>query len=214
MHQSNQDYAARRSQPFETQHARPRYNAGYECELPNDVRQELSRPRRGFFRQRPTTRRSFSGWLAIGLAGLGLAVLLAVVSSRKPITTAPDLVLEHSGAALAQQQAQQAVLPSAPGSTARAAAPNAPKVPKALLVRLPDSPAPRAQRILHPGDQVSVMMPDGALTPMRFLGIKDSFTDLPRDPQLGDGWQVLEGGGQTWIWHTLPGHVASAWVDP
>jgi hypothetical protein len=90
----------------------------------------------------------------------------------------------------------------------------APRIPRAVLVKLPDSPAPRAQRILHPGDQVSVTMPDGELTPIRFMGAKYSFTDLPRDPQIGDAWEVLEGGGQTWVWYVPRGFTHAAWVDP
>jgi hypothetical protein len=35
---------------------------------------------------------------------------------------------------------------------------------------------------------------DGALTWVRFLGIKDTFSDLPGDPQMGDAWGVKEGG--------------------
>ena len=58
-------------------------------------------------------------------------------------------------------------------------------------------------------------MPDGKLTWMRFLGVKDTFADLPRYPQIGDSYGVLQGGQHAlWVWRILPGHAAPAWVDP
>jgi hypothetical protein len=58
-------------------------------------------------------------------------------------------------------------------------------------------------------------MPDGKLTWVRFLGVKDTFADLPRNAQIGDSYGVQEGGQRAlWVWHTLPGHATSAWVDP
>jgi hypothetical protein len=76
-------------------------------------------------------------------------------------------------------------------------------------------PVPQAQQVLRVGVWSLVYMPDGKLTMIRFLGIKNTFADLPKNPQLGDSYGVLEGGqGALWVWYTLPGHVAPAWVDP
>jgi hypothetical protein len=55
-----QDYSARRRQEFEYPGAvgstPPRYDAGYECEPPPDVRAELGRPRRAQILKQPSDR--------------------------------------------------------------------------------------------------------------------------------------------------------------
>jgi hypothetical protein len=85
----------------------------------------------------------------------------------------------------------------------------APEVRRAELV-----PVLRAQQVLRVGRWNQVYMPDGRLTWMRFLGVKDTFADLPRDPQIGDAWGIVEGGRHAlWVWHILPGHSRPAWVD-
>jgi hypothetical protein len=108
---------------------------------------------------------------------------------------------------------------SAPTAIASATAPAV----QASVLQTPEvrraEPVPlvvkRAERVLRLGKWNQVWMPDGALTWVRFLGIKDTFSDLPGDPQMGDAWGVKEGGQQAlWVWYTLPGHVAPAWVDP
>ncbi len=47
---------------------------------------------------------------------------------------------------------------------------------------------------------------------VRFLGIKDTFADLPGNPQMGDAWGVKE--DQTnclWVWHQLLNYSRPAW---
>jgi hypothetical protein len=89
-------------------------------------------------------------------------------------------------------------------------APPAVEVRRAELV-----PAPRAQQVFRIGIWNPVWMPDGKLTLVRFLGVKNTFADLPRNAQIGDSYGVLEGGQRAlWVWHILPGHAQAAWVDP
>jgi len=46
MLEPDQEYSARRFQSFDTENTPPGYDAGYECELPSDVRTELVAPKR------------------------------------------------------------------------------------------------------------------------------------------------------------------------
>jgi hypothetical protein len=201
--------------------------AGYECELPASARAELVGLRRppipppSLDRPLPvrptrervlTTWRSIRGLVFIGAAGLGLVVLLAAglaSLSRKStiLAPAPDLVLEHSKAILAAEPT--------PGwradGTAYGRAGVLPEVRRAERL----SPAPRAEQVFRIGKWNPVWMPDGALTWVRFWGVKDTFADLPRSPQLGDSYGVLEGGQHAlWIWSIPRGFTRAAWVDP
>jgi hypothetical protein len=148
----------------------------------------------------------------VGAFGLAVLVLVSVIANysrqrnQSPVAPTPDLVLEHSRALLAQpalgwhsdgrEYGRAGVLP---------------------LVRRAErlSPAPRAEQVFRIGRWNQVWMPDGALTWMRFWGVKDTFADLPLSPQPGDSYGVMEGGQHAlWVWYTLPGHAAPAWVDP
>src|SRR5262245_12799894 len=57
MPQSGQEHAARRFQSFDTENAAPRYDNGYDCELPPDMRSELGAPRRPRILRRKTQSR-------------------------------------------------------------------------------------------------------------------------------------------------------------
>jgi hypothetical protein len=74
-------------------------------------------------------------------------------------------------------------LSTVPAPTASPAAVWTPEVRRAEPVPVT---VKRAERVLRLGRWNQVLMPDGALTWVRFLGTKDTFADLPRDPQMGD----------------------------
>jgi hypothetical protein len=60
-----------------------------------------------------------------------------------------------------------------------------------------------------------VHMPDGQLTTVRFCGTVNTFADLPKNPQLGDSYSVLEDVGRnSWVWYQPLGFSHAAWVDP
>jgi hypothetical protein len=50
---ANQEHTTRRFQSFDTENTPPRYDEGYECELPPEVRTELHRPKRARILGRP-----------------------------------------------------------------------------------------------------------------------------------------------------------------
>jgi hypothetical protein len=194
-----------------------RYDNGYDCELPDGVRQELAgnrrdRPKPGKAHP-PTTQRSFGGWLAISAACLGLAALLTAIPNRKPVTPAPDLVLEHSKATIAQQQATPS--PAAPGPTTSRPAPSAsvPRVPRAVLVKLPP---PRTQLVRFPewrvGETRPVMMPYNIEALAKLRGRLDAEWMLPSSGNyIGDTWVV---GDTPWLWLAAPGATHADWIDP
>jgi hypothetical protein len=175
--------------------ALPRFSIDdFECELPPEVRSELVAPRRPPTPVRPLKERH--DW-----RGFVLACLVLVLAAGVLI-------------ALWSWQRQFEKLAAAPVLPAPALQPaSSPPVARAYAQEMPV--VPRAERVLRLGRWNQVWMPDGELTWARFLGVKDTFSDLPTTPQMGDAWGVREGGQQAlWVWHVLPGHVRAAWVDP
>src|SRR5262249_54844955 len=86
MPQSDQEYAARRFQSFDTENpatAGPHYRAGYDCELPPNIRSELVTPRRPRIlgRLKPATLQSAAK------GPLYLALLMAIVVVAGSIAT-------------------------------------------------------------------------------------------------------------------------------
>jgi hypothetical protein len=88
-----------------------------------------------------------------------------------------------------------------------------PEVRRAELVKSPQPPAPRAIRILHPGDSVPVTMPYGLQALAQIKGVLDSIDQLPTSGNhIGDLYLV--GPERTpWLWIAAPG-APLAWVDP
>jgi hypothetical protein len=192
-----------------------RFDAGYDCLLPDDALDELVAPRRPRILGRPV--KGPHGRRLIMLAVLVLVlvaadVVVALVSWQRPAAApaaAPDPILEHSKALLAAQETQPVPGWQSDG-TAYGRAGVIPEVRRAELV-----PVPRAQQVLRLGRWNQVWMPDGVLTWMRFLGIKDTFADLPKNPQLGDAWGVQEGGQHAlWVWSVPVGFTRPVWQDP
>jgi hypothetical protein len=219
MPQSNQECTARRFPSFNTKNTPPRYDAGFECELPLGARLELVGESRDLSRsgqaRRPIIWRSKSGLLVKGAAGLGLAVLLAAglgpADLRKPARPAPDLVLEHSKAILAA--------PPTPGGRADGTAYGKAGVigqrapPRAVLLKLPP---PRAELIRLPewriGEERPVMMPYNLVVLATYKGRLASQEMLPSSGnQLGDTWVV---GETPWVWIFAPGALQADWIDP
>jgi hypothetical protein len=218
MSQPNQERTARRFESFHTETTPLGYDADYECELPADAKAELGR-----IPPRPDPAPPGRGdiLLLVGAVALAAVILVGVIANysrqrnQSPVSPTPDLVLEHSRALLAQPAlgwhsdgsayGRADMLPEVRRAERVSPAPRAERV----------SPAPRAEQVLRIGRWNQVWMPDGALTGIQFWGVKDTFADLPRSPQPGDSYGVLEGGQHAlWVWYALPGHAAPAWVDP
>ena len=228
MPQFDQESTARRFQSFDTENpavAGPRYDAGYDTVLPPDVRQELVGERardlsRSGQARRPITRHSKSSLLLKGAIGLGLVVLLAaslaLVSSRKPATPAPDLVLEHSKALLAQatSSGQPATGWHSDGTAyGKAGVIGQRTAPRATLVKLPP---PKAQLVRLPewrvGETRPVMMPYNFEVLATYKGRLGSESMLPSSGNaLGDTWIV---GETPWVWIWAPGAAQADWIDP
>jgi hypothetical protein len=87
--------------------------------------------------------------------------------------------------------------------------------PRAALV---ENPAPRAQPVpLALGQTGFGHLPDGRWIKVSNKGLVESFGDLPKNPALGDEYQVTEGGareGVSWLWYTPLGWNHPAWIDP
>jgi hypothetical protein len=82
---------------------------------------------------------------------------------------------------------------------------------RAELVKSPEPPAPRAIRILHPGDSVPVTMPYRIQVLATVRAALSSTDQLPTSGNhVGDLWLV---GTTPWIWIAAPG-APLAWVDP
>ena len=210
----------------------------YECELPPNILAELLCPRgasrepRERWRQRalsPPRKRKpgfgFSCRLLVVLA-VGLCVFWAGESCRAPRVSSP-LPVSRSGTLQQVVPAPVSPIPAplpiaAPGALEQTSA-NAPfslGVASATQRWNVDATAGkipevrRATRVFTIGKLTALYMPDGAVTVARFWGIKNSFFELPDNPQLGDAWQVLEGAPHLWVWYRLPGHANAGWVDP
>jgi hypothetical protein len=223
-------YAARR---FSTPH--------YECELPRNVRFELLSLRRASKspgerrRQRalspPRKRKPGFGFYArlLVLLAVGLGLFWAGQSRRAPRVSSP-LPVSRSGAlqpvvrarvsptpaplpVAGRESALEEASASAPFSLGSGGWRGERPTADATAGRIPEA-APRARRVFTVRRPAVVRMPDGALVHTTFRGIKDTFAQLPGDPQWGDAWEILEGVPNLWVWYCLRGHSAPAWVDP
>jgi hypothetical protein len=216
----------------------------YECELTSDVLDELlcprgaSKPPSERRRERrtlspPSSRKpgfGFSCRLLVVLA-IGLCVFWAGESRRAP-SVSPPLPVSRDSSGIPSRNStffpasvspSSAPLPiAAPGALEGAGAGAPFSLGSGGWRRerwKADSfdgeiPVRRATRVFTVGRPAVVRMPDGALVHTTFRGIKDTFAQLPGDPQWGDAWEILEGVPNLWVWYCLRGHSAPAWVDP
>jgi len=229
MPQTHQDYSAGRFQSFDTEN-------GYECELPDNVREELEKsPRRQSEFARSKRPRILGRKASPGLKPpltwpLYLAVLIAVLIIGGAVWRRESSQAERarskaiSPPVLTPQPAPTPItLP--PGSASRwkeylANNPPAPRAalvipaPRATLVKLP---APRAQLVrdlppLSPGRQYLATMPYGLEVLATYRGQLQSQDMLPSSGnQLGDTWVV---GDTPWVWIWAPGAARADWIDP
>jgi len=220
MSQSNQEFTVGRIHP-----------AQFDCELPNDVRAQLGKPKRPRIlgRQLPvktTPRWPFYVVLAISLLALGGAVTTLWrqqererASSTKAIsqpltpqpTPAPTPVSLPPGNASRWRDYLANNPPAAPRATL------VQRVPRAQLVKLP---TPGAQ-IVRPaltgpplvvGRQYLADMPYGLELLATFRGWLPSQDDLPSHRNaIGDMWVV---GRTPWVWIWTPGAARADWIDP
>lgn len=186
---------------------------GFDCAPPEEVVDELLRPRRArMFRppEPPPTKpsrleeaRKFVNTavlLAMGIAFI-FAMLVITIASRKtaPVSTLPP------------PYSYGPALTPAPTPTARA---NVTIPQPNPVVRRAELAVKRAQLVGLPvGWQGQEQMPDGSIVPVRYMGEVGYFEHLPHNPALGDMWKVTSSGA-AWVWTTPAGFAAPAWVDP
>ncbi len=199
---------------------------GFDCQLPDDAREELLAPRRARMLGRPDrpVQRSPARppwreylWAIVLLAAL--VVFISLCSTGTYQTSTPKATPAATSAApVLPTPAATAATPAAPSAPAR---PTTPVVSRAELVRLP-SPPPRARLVRLPAPRMElspehldeshrITMPYGTevLATLRgFLGTEDQ---LPRVGHIGDMYVV---GTTPWIWLVAPGAARAAWIDP
>jgi hypothetical protein len=213
MSQFNQEKTARR---FDSS----RYDAGYECELPDDVMAEFANPRRPRILERPIcqppTRGVVLKW--VGAVAIPALILVCVISSwqREGATSERANASQASSLPLAPQPTPA---PGPARSWQEGSAqhpeqfPYAKAAPRATLVKLPP---PRAQLISlpewKPGETRPVMMPYNLEVLATYRGQLQSQDMLPSSGnQLGDTWVV---GDTPWVWIWAPGAARADWIDP
>ena len=187
----------------------------FDCELPELARAELLAPKRARMLGRPPAPPKKRSWLdsmrswghamLLGLLGLVFIVALCSILSWS--------VGKHTATPA------KALLPTPVPTLTPAVVQPTPAVPTAMPEVRRAQPVPvtvkRAEQVFRLGRWNQVWMPDVKLTWVRFLGVKDTFADLPRDAQLGDSYGVLEDQTRSlWVWYMLPGFSHAAWVDP
>ena len=190
----------------------------FDCQPPPEAMDELLRPKRAHtFRPPPNAgtgklekAQKFVNTLFFWMLALAFVLTLCAIASWQG---------EKRAAKKADQAILRTVAPT-PVSTPRPTPPPAltppptqTYAPKAKLVRLPESPR-RAEYVGLPiGWQGNEQMPDGRITPVRYMGEVGYFDNLPRNPNFGDMWKVTS-SGNSWVWYTPAGFSRPAWVDP
>jgi hypothetical protein len=206
-----QNYTARR---FQAAHS----SAGYDCEPPDNVLEELGRPRRPQIlgRQLPvkTERRwPFYLMLAFCLAALGAAIY----SSRRQQEALRTSSTVSQQPLAPQPMSTSVTLPPGNASRWREYLANNPPAPRATLIMLPPL---RAQLVRLPsslppliiGKRYLATMPYNLEVLATYRGEMASVDMLPSHRnRIGDTWIV---NGTPWVWLVTPGTSAPQWVDP
>jgi hypothetical protein len=134
---------------------------------------------------------------------VSVAVSPTPASTPAPLPVAPSASAEvSSGAPFSLGSAIPALRPNADGNADATAALAIPEM----------RPVPRATRVFTPGRLTPVYIGDRLIS-ARFLGTKDTFSQLPISSQ-NDMWRVREGNNSLWVWTLPKGFSHEAWVDP
>ena len=199
-----------------------RFNAGYDCELPPDVRDELVTPRRPPIppiedRPRPVSilkpKSKAPLYFVLAICALALAgtvtTLLRQWAAERAISQ--PVPAPHPTPA---PTATPAPLPS--GSADRWKEYLAAQQTRASRAELIKLPPPRAQLVRLPewriGEQRPVMMPYNLEVLATYRGRLGSEELLPSSGNLlGDMWVV---GDTPWVWIWAPSAARADWIDP
>jgi hypothetical protein len=177
-----------------------RFDAGYDCELPEDVRRQFGAPKRARILRPldPPQKRSFINAAVLGLCGLFFVVACSAVVSW--------FGNKHESRPAAVPVVVQPAPAPAPAATPSGVVPV--PAPRAVLVKLPP---PRAKLVWKIDDSHIVTMPYGMQVRATLRGFLGAENQLPRVGRIGDMWLV---GDVPWIWIQVPGTVAATWIDP
>jgi hypothetical protein len=222
MPQTHQDYSAGRFQSFDTEN-------GYECELPDNVREQLEKsPRRQSEFARPKRPRMLGRKASPGLKPsatwpLYLAVLIAVVvvggliAAWRPQRAVERAPVQAISLPTATPQPTVVHRPT-PGPAPRTMLTKGRVVPRAQLV---SHSVPRAQLVALPpawpplfvgGRYLATMPYDNLEVMATFRGWLPSQDDLPSHPnQIGDMYLV---GNAPFVWLFPPGASRADWIHP
>jgi hypothetical protein len=199
-----------------------RYDAGYECELPSDVLNELVGPKRPPIPPIKTRPLSVPKLQSKGPLYLALVVAVAIIGGvattlwRQP---AAERARDHK--TISQPLTPQP--PPTPGPTVSPRATIPPAARATLVQRAPRAtlvkpPAPRAQLVsdLPPpvqGQQYLATMPyDNLEVLATFRGWLPSQDDLPSHRNaIGDMFVI---NGVPFVWLFAPGATHADWIDP
>ena len=214
MPQPNQENCtARRFQLFDTENTPPRYDAGYECELPPNVRAELVSPKRARILGRSKTATldpAVKGRLYLTIF-VALMVIGGAIATWRQGETAERARTKAISQPLAPQPAPRPT-PIPPTQVVPTPMP-AIKAPRATLVKLPP---PRPQLVSLPEWKVGVtrpvMMPYNIEVLATYRCEMPSLDALPSHRNhIGDMWLV---GQVPWVWIWAPGAARADWIDP
>jgi hypothetical protein len=219
----NQESLAGRSQSFDTKNPAaggPRYDTGYECELPADVRTELVAPKRPHILGLPPKPKRDGILKWVGAFALSVAILGGTIGNynqtRSRGTTTPTVAPSR----VAHEPTSTPTPGPGGGQASSANNPPAPRAmlikpaPKATLVKLPP---PRAQLVgdlppLIPGRQYLATMPYNVEVLATYKGQMDSVDLLPSHRNAIGDMRIVN--GVPWVWIFAPGATHADWIDP
>jgi hypothetical protein len=184
MPQSNQEYTARKVTPE------------FDCQLPPEVRAELLRPRRARMLTEPPRPKPAKRAIAPAFGYL-LLLLAAIAIASLTFHPAPLVAVHPTPTAQPTPTVHPTVAPQKVAPCAQ------PAVPRATLVALPE---------WRVGEARAMRMPYGLDVVGRLKGHAEDELYLPlAGNRIGDTYLVEN---RPWIWITVPGTTAPAWVDP
>jgi hypothetical protein len=211
----------------------------YDCQLPEDVRAELLKPRRARKLGQPPASTQQVEHPSRGAESVLQPQRARLLGDKPPEPPRPRSWFDYARcwwhpafgwllasvsivalAGLASRSAKHQ--PSLPVPTVHEAPPVVQPAPPAASSEVP---APRAQLVPVPVRRATlVRLPEWKIDTSRLLlmpygekvegtlrGFLSSETQLPRIGHVGDTWLV---GTTPWIWLTVPGTAAPTWIDP